>query len=237
MVKSITLLFALFLSFSTLLSCSDDKSKAKVAEKLDAAVAEIVSSDYPKPNESEVKISAQTWMTSNLDVEKFNNGDLIPQAKNDDEWKLAGEQKKPIWAFYDYDEANGKKFGKLYNFYVVNDKRGIAPKGWHVPSRTDWGNLMNFLGGENTAGKKLKNSKGWSKNGNGTNEVGFFGLPGGQSHFLGGGQGIGQYANWWSSTVKDAEAAYAPSLSHDKESLILFNPRKEYGFSVRLIKD
>ena len=72
MVKSITLLFALFLSFSTLLSCSDDKSKAKVAEKLDAAVAEIVSSDYPKPNESEVKISAQTWMTSNLDVEKID---------------------------------------------------------------------------------------------------------------------------------------------------------------------
>ena len=99
MVKSITLLFALFLSFSTLLSCSDDKSKAKVAEKLDAAVAEIVSSDYPKPNESEVKISAQTWMTSNLDVEKFNNGDLIPQAKNDDEWKLAGEQKNLFGLF------------------------------------------------------------------------------------------------------------------------------------------
>jgi uncharacterized protein (TIGR02145 family) len=106
-----------------------------------------------------VKIGTQTWMTENLNVERFRNGDLIPQAKTNEEWEQAGNKKQPTWCYYENDPKNGAKYGKLYNWYAVNDPRGLAPAGWHIPSDTEWTTLGDQLGDE--ASNKMKSTSGW----------------------------------------------------------------------------
>ncbi len=99
-------------------------------------------------------IGTQVWMTKNLDVSTFRNGDPIPEAKTNEEWIKAGEEGKPAWCYYNNDTVYGRKYGKLYNWYAVNDARGLAPSGYHVPTDTEWGTLETFLG--NDAGTKMK---------------------------------------------------------------------------------
>lgn len=96
----------------------------------------------------------QVWMTKNLNEDKFRNGDHIPQATSIEEWKSAGENKQPAWCYYDNDPANGAKYGKLYNWYAVNDPRGLAPKGYHIPSGEELLKLNEYLGED--AGAKQK---------------------------------------------------------------------------------
>lgn len=111
-------------------------------------------------NAQTVTIGTQVWMTKNLNVSTFRNGDPIPEAKTDEEWKLAGENQQPAWCYYDNNPANGAKYGKLYNWYAVNDPRGLAPQGYHVPTDAEWTKLVNFLGLD--AGKKMKSATGWN---------------------------------------------------------------------------
>jgi uncharacterized protein (TIGR02145 family) len=101
-----------------------------------------------------VKIGNQIWQSKNLDVETFKNGDVIPEAKSDEEWERAGENNEPAWCYYDNDSENGKKYGKLYNHFAVSDTRGLCPTGWHVPSDEEWTRLETFLG--DGGGEKLK---------------------------------------------------------------------------------
>jgi hypothetical protein len=98
----------------------------------------------------------------NLDVDKFRNGDPIPEAKTDEEWYQATNNKEPVWCYYNNDPANGEKYGKLYNWFAVNDPRGLAPTGYHVPSDAEWTTLTNYLGGESVAGTKMKSTSGFS---------------------------------------------------------------------------
>ena len=125
-----------------------------------------------------VKINNQEWMTENLNVSAFRNGDSIPEAKTDLDWEEAGKKGKPAWCYYANDPANGIKYGKLYNWYAVNDPRGLAPAGWHVPTDAEWTELINSLGGGELAGAKMKSTTGWVDNRTATNESGFSGLPG-----------------------------------------------------------
>ena len=107
-------------------------------------------------------IGTQVWTTKNLNVATFRNGDAIPRAKTDKEWKAAGDNKQPAWCYYDNKAANGTKYGKLYNWYAVNDYRGLAPAGYHIPTDEEWTVLSTFLGGEDVAGKKMKSTSGWN---------------------------------------------------------------------------
>lgn len=168
----------------------------------------------------EVKIGDQIWMTENLNVDQFRNGDPIPEAKTEEEWNLAGEAKQPAWCYYQNDPVNGAKYGILYNWYAVNDSRGLAPEGWKIPSDEDWSCLADFLGGEDVAGKKMKYTDFWAdnegKSGNGTNESGFSGVPGGhrsgRGFFVNFGF-IGYYGNWWSSNEEDSDCAWKCELN------------------------
>jgi len=90
-------------------------------------------------------IGNQVWMVENLNVSKFNNGDLIHEVRGQEEWVLAAKNKTPAWCYLNNDVKNGVKYGKLYNFYAVIDPRGIAPEGWRIPSAHDWDNLFYFL--------------------------------------------------------------------------------------------
>jgi uncharacterized protein (TIGR02145 family) len=107
-----------------------------------------------------VTIGTQVWMTKNLDVSTFRNGDPIPQAKTEEEWKKAGENRQAAWCYYDNVPANGAKYGKLYNWYAVSDPRGLAPAGYHIPSDAEWTKLEDYLGSD--AGTKMKSKSGWN---------------------------------------------------------------------------
>lgn len=202
-----------------------------------------------KPNESnsiksykKVTIGTQTWMSENLNTNTFRNGDPIPQAKTAEDWKKAGEQQKPAWCFYNNDPKNELKYGKLYNWYAVNDARGLAPEGWHIPSNDEWTILETSLGDWKKSGNKLKTISGWLSNGNGSNETGFSGVPGGYRLDNGDFLGIGADGQWWSSTeefqlVESTAAAWYRSLE-DRNSYINKDwKRQPIGLSVRCIKD
>jgi uncharacterized protein (TIGR02145 family) len=149
-----------------------------------------------------VKIGTQTWMTENLNVERFRNGDLIPQAKTDEEWKAAGENKQPAWCYYNNDPANGAKYGKLYNWFAVNDSRGLAPTGYHIPTDEEWSTLTNYLGED--PGIKMKSKSGWN------------------SYTTGGSKACPNCKNWNAEyrkkvachTCKDTRSVPAPTVTH-----------------------
>lgn len=111
---------------------------------------------------NEVKIGNQIWMAQNLNVSRFRNGDSIPHAKSAEDWEKAGKEQKPAWCYYNNEPTNESRYGKLYNWYAVNDPRGLAPEGWHIPSDLEWKQLTDYIGGNVMAGKKLKSTKGWA---------------------------------------------------------------------------
>jgi uncharacterized protein (TIGR02145 family) len=113
---------------------------------------------------SEKLIGEQIWMTSNLNIDKFQNGDLIYEAKTKEQWIRASKEKKPAWCYYPNNVQNGVNYGKLYNWYAVNDPRGLAPIGWHIPSRSEWVELINHLkkDGDDVC-QTLKTNTGWKK--------------------------------------------------------------------------
>jgi uncharacterized protein (TIGR02145 family) len=183
-----------------------------------------------------VTIGKQIWMTENLTVDKFRNGDSIPKAKTDKEWANAKNNKQPAWCYYDNDSANGAIYGKLYNWYAVNDIRGLAPKGYHVPSDSDWTQLSDLLG-KNLAAIKMKSKSGWKKDHNGTNESGFSALPGGYRGLFDNSLYIGSIGQWWSSTENTILGAETRFLYYNNGYLIKKNEFKGAGFSVRCLLD
>ncbi|MEY3342970.1 MAG: hypothetical protein RL090_654, partial [Bacteroidota bacterium] len=107
-----------------------------------------------------VQIGDQTWMTQNLDVDKFRNGDPIKEAKTKEEWLEAAKNREPAWCYHELNEKDGDQYGKLYNYYAVMDPRGLAPEGWHIPSAAEFRILVGHLGCD--AATKLKSKSGWS---------------------------------------------------------------------------
>lgn len=193
-----------------------------------------------------VKIGSQVWMAENLNVRIFQNGDSIPEAKTIEEWIKAGEMGTPAWCFYENDSINGSKYGRLYNWYAVNDPRGIAPKGWKVPTYDeDWEQLKRFLGIQIplTTGKKLKSVTHWAPyggaSGQGTDQYGFTALPAGYRTCKGKFSSIEKTTHFW-SFGKDKYGQAATSHSLDYNSDILYNSNADrikcYGYSVRCLK-
>jgi uncharacterized protein (TIGR02145 family) len=181
------------------------------------------------------KIAGQIWTTENLNASTFRNGDAIPEAGSAAEWKKAGEEEKPAWCYYNNNPVNSKKYGKLYNWYAVNDPRGIAPAGWHIPTNEEWTTLTDSLG--NDAGAMMKSSGGWKENGNGTNKFGFAALPGGYRYDSGTFANLGSNAYWWSTTDLLTYVAWIHSISYNYGALYGYFSNKRLGLSVRCIKD
>jgi uncharacterized protein (TIGR02145 family) len=175
-------------------------------------------------------------MKKNLNVDRFQNGDIIPEAKSFEDWQRAGKERKPVWCNYKNDPKNGEMYGKLYNWFVVNDSRGLLNKNWQVPSRELWNKLFTFLGDREHIGNKLKSENGWDENGNGTDEYSFCGLPGGFRWDYGGFLNIGSYGYWWSSTDNSIKSVSAKLLSYKKNSIIEYGFPLGCGFSVRGVK-
>lgn len=194
-----------------------------------------------------VSIGTQEWLTRNLDVDRFWNGHIIPHVESDEEWKKAGRKGQPAWCYYDNDSENGKEYGKLYNWFAVNDKRGLAPKGWHVPSYDEWFSLHEFLGGGTIAGYKIKSIKGWKdlkdensliiEKGNGNDSYGFNALPSGCRIDDGSFGSIRSIALFWSSSEEDDfHALYWPLYNNYRDVSWNNFDLKQMGFSVRCLR-
>jgi uncharacterized protein (TIGR02145 family) len=185
-----------------------------------------------------VAIGTQVWMVENLKTTKYRNGDLIHNISMTPEW-----DNLTSGACCDYENTlnNSKIFGKLYNWFAVNDSRNIAPAGWHVPSAAEWDILITWLGGENVAGGKLKETgtKHWNNPNTGaTNESGFTALPGGSRYFSGQFLQSGTIGFWWSSTKSSKRYAYSMNLSYDSKGVGYYKfLRLNGGLSVRCVKD
>lgn len=200
-------------------------------------------------------IGNQEWSTKNLDVTAFRNGDSILEAKTFNDWLNAGYNKQPAWCFIYYDIKNEPKYGKLYNWYAVNDPRGLAPVGWRIPSQNEFDILIDFLGGVEIAGKKMKSSNDWdgiyidggilteSHPDKGTNSSGFLGLPCGlctDGTF----NGVGDVGCWWSSSEDPSDFykagppnAYGIIIRNDSSRADSWSQPKSNGYSVRCIKN
>lgn len=191
--------------------------------------------NYNGPAFSKVNISGQIWMADNLNVGTFRNGDPIPQAKTNEEWLKAGANKQPAWCYFANDPKNGEMFGKLYNWYAVNDPRVLAPFGWHIPSDEEWSILENYLGDE--GGTKMKSTSGWQDNGNGTNSSSFSGLPGGVRYGNGTFYDFGTNGYWWSTTEYNTSVAWGRDLGYNKGKVGRSDSFKYEGLSVRCLRD
>jgi uncharacterized protein (TIGR02145 family) len=182
-------------------------------------------------------IGTQIWMVENLKTTRYRNGDQIPNIADSTQWN----KYLSTGAYCDYknDFSYANTYGRLYNWFAVNDSRNIAPSGWHIPSDSEWTILTSFLGGDTSSGKlKEAGANHWSSPNTGANnETGFTALPGGNRDDLGLFEFIGDYLYMWSSTEADPINGWYRFMDYKSKYIIKSVFDKTFGFSVRCIKD
>lgn len=218
-LKTLTIFFTAAISLCVLLNISF----AQVA-------------DYDGNNYKTVTFGNQVWFAENLSVTHYRNGDIIPQVKDDDVWESLTTG---AWCYYENDSANVKTFGRLYNWYAVNDPRGLAPEGWHVSTEADWAGLVKYYGDETTAGGRLKAKTVWKQPNIGVSvENDFLGLPGGYRLEDGNFTGLKELGGFWTSTPFNFKGAWNRFLDYESAAVTrYFFDNKKHGLSVRCVKD
>ena len=186
-----------------------------------------------------VTIGAQVWLDRNLRTVKYSNGDLIPTSTTPS-LDITGESTpKYQWA-YEGDNNNVVTYGRLYTWYVATDNRNVCPADWHVPSETEQMTLTTYLGGPTIAGGKLKESgtKNWlSPNTDASNSSSFTALPGGLQYSWGLYLNNGSFGFFWSISDRDAVTGYDLNLGKDNGVANHGSWDKNFGMSIRCIKD
>ncbi len=182
-----------------------------------------------------ITIGNQVWMAENLRVTHYRNGDPIPNVTDAGTWGGLGSS---AYCWYDNDQAINEKYGALYNYYAVNDSRGLCSAGWHVPTHAEWTTLTTYLGGTSVAGGKMKpTSDLWiSPNTSATNSSSFSGLPGGLRDLNGAFFNVSNYGYWWSSTEENS-LSWSRSLVYNDDLVYVFDYNLQFGFSVRCLRD
>ena len=182
-----------------------------------------------------ITIGSQSWLKENLKVTKYRNGDVIGTTSGSTSGDPSPKYQWPA----DGNEANVSVYGRLYTYYVVTDSRGLAPTGWHIPSQTEWETLVTNLGGNMTlVGGMLKETGTvhWQTPNSASNTNGFTALP----------SGLRQYSAYiyfgicsafWSTTATTSTEAYTPYMYNNATDLLTNGSTKNYGYSVRCIKD
>jgi uncharacterized protein (TIGR02145 family) len=182
-----------------------------------------------------IVICGHTWLKENLKTTHYRNGDFIIQGSNGGlpGWPLDSG----AYTFSDFDPTNNDIYGKLYNGYAVNDPRGLAPVGWHIPTDEEWDTLVNCLGGDAVAGGKMKASTLWAGT-QGSNESGFSALPADMVDQYDGFEPVGYYAYFWSysGNVGDIEG-WIRQITFTYDIIYRTSYSSLDGASVRCIKD
>jgi uncharacterized protein (TIGR02145 family) len=213
-----------------------------------------VTTNSSSNNLCEVTIGSQIWSCENLNVSTYRNGDPIPEVTDPVAWTSLTTG---AWCYYNNDPSNGAIYGKLYNWYAVNDPRGLAPQGWHVATESDWNKLVKHIDvGADTmcqncnqstiAGGKLKEigvTHWQSPNTGSTNSNNFSALPSGfraaetqpiNCVFL----NIRTEGSWWSLFPNQITSTSARFLNYNSSDFINDSGgNKSNGRSARLVKD
>lgn len=177
----------------------------------------------------------QLWMEKSLDVTNYSNGDPIPYVTDSAVWV---NLTTGAWCYFNNDPSSNATYGKLYNWYAVNDPRGLAPAGWHIPSDAEWTDLVNCLGGASVAGGKMKVSgtTTWlSPNTGATNSSGFAALPGGirVNIFT----DLQSFCHMWSSTEVNSSGSFSRYITNYGAYIDKTTFPKWYGLSVRCVSN
>lgn len=237
----ISFCFGLLLVF--FVSCKENK---KTTQNIQSTTQEVMTTIQKSGTISDIDgnvyrylemCDGNEWMIENLNVSKYRNGDDIPQVQDPEEW---ANLTTGAWCYYLNDSSYGAVFGKLYNWYAVNDSRGIAPQGWRVATKEDWKKLTDCLGGENVAGGKLKEigSSHWmTPNVGAVNTSGFSALPGGGRSSKGDFTMVDNLGIYWTETNYDELQAWIRHLSYSNTYVVEFYNDKRNGFSVRVLKE
>ncbi len=215
--------------FFGLISCSNEETKKQ---------NQITTRPSIPILNNEVRIGDQVWMTKNLNASLYRNGDPIPYVTDPTQW---ANLTTGAWCYNSNNSDNRSNYGKLYNWYAINDPRGLAPIGWHIPSDIEWTTLTTFLGGLSIAGGELKEAgtSHWrAPNAAATNNSRFTALPGGYR----GGSGtfylVGANGYWWTSSESNALNGINRRILYDSGFVYrssIFG--KSNGFSVRCVRD
>lgn len=249
---------------ATLYSCSKDKDEVLPDDNKPGKVYDIDGNKYKT-----VKIGSHIWMAENLRVTKYNNSDPIPTGLGDAEWKNTAQG---AYAIYPHEDIPGlhsdaevvEAFGKLYNWYAVDDARGICPEGWFVPSDDDWTALVNYVvaqgfpdegGNPNGAGNALKSCRQvgspvdscnttafprWSADGThkGFDEFGFGALPGGIRGSFEEHEfdQVGSHGLWWTSGGSSSATARFWCMFKNNGKVFQYDNWKWHGYNVRCIR-
>ena len=193
-----------------------------------------------------VLIGDQCWFAENLRSENYQNGDAIPSNLSNSDWENTSSGAVAVYGeggTYCYDNSPDgnacdeawslSEYGRVYNWYAVNDDRSLCPSGWHVPANDEFTILFDHLGGN--VGNHMKTAFGWS-GGDGTNSSGFSGLPGGYRNSNGDFNAAGNGGYWWTSAPYGSMAFYV-KLVHYSSSEITGQFSLQGGFSVRCVRD
>jgi uncharacterized protein (TIGR02145 family) len=189
---------------------------------------------------SSVTIGTQEWMSENLRTTKYSDGTTIPNVTNGSQWFGL---ETGAWSHYDNDNQYDSIYGKLYNWYAVETGK-LCPTGWHVPTDAEWTVLTNYLaanGHSGTEGTALKATSGWNDkdngtSGNGTDDYGWNGLPGGEN--LGSSFNyIEDTGSWWSSSESSASYVFSRKLHNDGDGVHRAGHYMPDGYSVRCLRD
>jgi uncharacterized protein (TIGR02145 family) len=189
-----------------------------------------------KSDNDTVFIGTDEWMTENLSVKKFNNGDPIPEAKTEAEWLKAGQDKSPAWCYQNNDPANGKSYGILYNYYAVSDERGLIPVGFHLATDVEWSNLVNAAGGAEAAAARLKDPEYWGGKDNGAS-LGFNARPGGVRIFDGGFSNMDRAVYFLSATEESVLTNLYFRMQSDNDKVDRNYGFINYGMYLRCVKN
>ncbi len=185
-----------------------------------------------------VQIGNQIWMAENLRVTHYQDGSEINLVADNKIWT---NLQTGSYCWYNNDSIYKNSYGAIYNFYAVCNSHNLCPMGWHVPTDIEWTILVDFLGGKNIAGGKLKEVglSNWKyPNICANNSTEFTALPGGYRIGNSGSfYDSGSVGFWWSSTEYNSEYAYLRYINNNNSSLKKNFYVKNFGFSVRCIKD
>lgn len=216
-------LLSLIVITSFMHSCTKDSPSALTVTDIDGNVYETV------------KIGNQIWMKENLRTSHYRNGDLIPNVRGNTDWTNLSTG---AWCWPANDSTHFSRYGKYYNYYTVDDSRGLAPRGWHVASPSEWEELANFLGGDSVAADKIKDTLaiyGWCS---ATNSSGFTALEAGIRGFDGEFSSVQHEAYWWNFNSLTSSSHSSLQYIYCADSkLYIYGALKNAGCSVRCIKD
>lgn len=184
-----------------------------------------------------IKIGTQVWMAENLKTTKYRDGDTIPQVKDGGAWSV---DTTGAYCNWNNDINVVPEYGRLYNWYACTNPHKLAPEGWHIPSVSEWGVLIVFLGGDSIAGGSMKDTDTthWaSLNIGATNSSGFTAIAASARASNGPFFGPNLFAAFWTSLSSNNYLAYKYYIINNSAYIYKEDEYKQQGHNVRCIKD